>query len=336
MLGFQSIEGLANALKMEVADILLAVKASETHPNPQIAELTAIDPKRRPRDVIAVKGELRIFQSKLHRLLQQRILPSKYCFGSVLGRNLKQHVQLHIGNCYVLKMDVADFYPSISSNRVFRFFLYECACSPKVSHVLTRLCTHDYHLALGLITSPTIANSMLRRFDSSVGELCDQYSSRYSRWVDDITISSRWNLKESKIVERVCEIMKCNGLRERPEKRQFGEFPSDIQITGLCVEGRTVRVPKSFLSELERQIDDHVNLSNGADFDGPLSSFEQLHGRICHAGWISPGLKQPLMTRFRRIDWRAVRAHATQRGLAVLRKTVGPRNHSNELQSSQP
>lgn len=63
-----------------------------------------------------------------------------------------------------------------------------------VAELLSGFVTIDGALALGLPTSPTIANAICLDLDVSLQELAQQTGSVFSRYADDISFSSDTNL----------------------------------------------------------------------------------------------------------------------------------------------
>ena len=76
--------------------------------------------------------------------------------GARKGHSNVTNAKAHIGKKYVLKLDIADFFPSISYKNVYNLFI-KLKCSPDVARVLTKLCTADHHVPQGYNTSPLLA-----------------------------------------------------------------------------------------------------------------------------------------------------------------------------------
>ena len=294
-----------------------------------ITQLTAWDPVRKKRDVISVHGRLRKFQERFHqRVLRPRIRPSRWSYGAVKGRHLLSHARQHLDSIFVYKTDLANFYPSIGIDRVNRHFLKLLRCSPEVSRFLTRLCTHDYHLALGLITSPILANQMMLPIDARIGALCEAHNCVYTRWVDDITISAQWDLSKSAVPDKVNKILASHGIAEKTSKRDFGRLDNGPAITGVRVRNGRIDVTVEFLEELHRQLQDHASLARSGQFSGPYQSYSQLAGKVHFAAWVNRGRRQVLLSRLRSINWNSVESVAIQRGLVVRRKIVTKRGET--------
>src|SRR5690554_5836269 len=73
-----------------------------------IREFTLFDPRpaKKPRDIISVRGDLRLAQRRLHqRLLSQAIEPTPYSHGGVRGRSIKTNAGQHVRNRFVYLTD---------------------------------------------------------------------------------------------------------------------------------------------------------------------------------------------------------------------------------------
>jgi RNA-directed DNA polymerase len=162
-------------------------------------ELLLRDPTGRTRDrvVLNVIGELRLYQDRLHKHLTRKLPISPHSHGSVKGRSIKTNAENHCGSRYLFKADIANFYPSIRHVHVYRLFTDELECSPDVARLCTRICTHKHHLALGLPTSPILADQLLTGVDRRIARMCERHGLIYTRYVDDIFISGPYDLRRS-------------------------------------------------------------------------------------------------------------------------------------------
>ena len=60
-----------------------------------------------------------------------------------------------------------------------------------------------YHLALGLMTSPILADCLMMRVDQRIGGMCRKNKLVYTRFVDDITISGSFPIDSGSFPELV-------------------------------------------------------------------------------------------------------------------------------------
>ncbi len=324
MLGICKVGYLAANIDEPESELLLA--AEYGHEDIREYTLWPTDPKKKPRDVIAVHGRRRRIQSRLYnRIFRTRLSPSPFSHGGVPKRHALSNASEHFGNDFALSMDVADFYPSISNSRVNRLFLERLKCSSAVSRILTRICTHDFHLALGLITSPVLADQIMWPIDRRIGQMCAQAKLCYTRFVDDITISGNYDLEAAGIPSLIQEILADHGLKVKKNKTQFGRISKGFEITGIRLNRGHPDVGRKFIREVERLLDDHHSLASDGQFDGPLMTSSQLAGKVHAICWINPFRRAGLWRRLRSIRWDAVLWHAVQRSLVRFEPKLAPR-----------
>ena len=108
--------------------------------------------------------------------------------GFIKNKSILTNAKTHLGNKIILKVDIADFFPSIKINRVISIF-QKFEYPSKVSYYLSSLCTIDCHLPQGAATSPTISNIIAKKIDRRLSKLSDSFSLVYSRYADDLTFS---------------------------------------------------------------------------------------------------------------------------------------------------
>ena len=101
---------------------------------------------------------------------------------------MKDNVSPHKTNRYFICIDLEDFFPSISLNRVRKLFLL-LGYSTRAVNILTRLCTCGEGLPQGAVTSPAISNLVVSKLDRRIGGYTSRRNIAYTRYADDITIS---------------------------------------------------------------------------------------------------------------------------------------------------
>ncbi len=327
MLQIHQVKHLTKALEVSEAKLAEIAESPERY----CEELVLLDPAKpdKPRDVLSVTGILRQLQRRLYqRILLPKLIPSESSHGGVKGRHIKSNVAPHLHSTFAFTTDVANFYPTISHNRVYRLFAGAFECAPDVARICTRLCTYQHHLALGLITSPILADQVMKVVDARIGAACEKTGLAYTRFVDDITISGDFELspKASGLPKLVERILGDHGFATNPIKNQFGRLSEGIPITKVTVRRGHVDVRRDYIAELERQLRDVASLAKGGEFDGPYYTEQQIRGRLHFVCWINPGRRDRLMRRFRSIRWESVKREAELRGLCVLKKVLKKRS----------
>ena len=323
MLRIRQVKHLAYRLGVTVKVLEKVAEAPERW----CEELVLLDPAKptRPRDVLNVRGQLRQLQSRMLRNILLPALPvSHYSHGGVRGRHIKTNAEPHLESAFVFTTDISDFFPSISHDWVYQLYAESFSCAPDVARFCTKLCTHDHHLALGLITSPMLADQVLADVDERMVGACRSAGLVYTRYVDDLTISGSFDLQKSGFPELFQRILVEHGFSINPDKHCFGRI-TEVPITKIRVNRGHLDVRREYLAELERQLADAQKLAASDQFDGPYFTEGQVWGRVQFVCWVNPGRRRTLVRQFRAIRWNKVSEEAKRRGLVATKKSLTKR-----------
>lgn len=112
--------------------------------------------------------------------------------GFVRERSIMTNAHAHRGRRYVLNIDLEDFFPSINLGRVRgvlmkdkRFMLHE-----RVATAIAQIACQNGKLPQGSPCSPVMSNIVGRLLDIRMVRLAKEYGCRYTRYADDITLST--------------------------------------------------------------------------------------------------------------------------------------------------
>ena len=194
-------------------------------------------PKKRKgefRTIDAPVPELKYIQRCLNVILQALHTPHAAAMGFVLGRSVADNAKRHLGQNFVYNLDLKDFFPSISSGRVFKRLQAKPFClNAELASLVTDLCCYTnasgrHVLPQGAPTSPTLTNIVCERLDRKLQQLAKAYGLKYTRYADDITFSGMSNLfaEEGKF---------CKALRHIIEQEEH--FVVNDAKTRLCHRG---------------------------------------------------------------------------------------------------
>jgi hypothetical protein len=208
------------------------------------------------------------------------------------GLSIADNARLHTGSALVVRMDLADFFPSISLIRVSRLF-ESLGYNPGVASVLALLCTDaprvratldgqsswvvtgERGLPQGACTSPDLANLISRRLDERLLGLSRRVGWRYSRYADDLVFSC--DSGESNVgglLGSVTRIVTDEGFTVNAAKTRIMRAPGRQLVTGLVVDD-SVRVTRT----MKRRIRAFLHR---CERDGAAKVSEEI-GRDAHA-----------------------------------------------------
>jgi RNA-directed DNA polymerase len=265
-----------------------------------------------PRVIEAPKPRLKALQRRaLHEIIDW-IPAHEAAHGFVPGRSAVSHAALHTGRRVVVRLDLEDFFAGVTAARVFGIF--RSAGYPEgVAHVLTALCTNVVpssesvaghfrlprrlatpHLPQGAPTSPALANLAAFALDRRLTGLARDVGARYSRYADDLVLSSDRRLRTP--VAMIGAIAADEGFRVNARKTRVMGRGSRQTVTGVVVNARP-NVPRAEYDELKAIL--HRASLRGPSGHDPA----RLLGRIAWVESLNPARGAKLRTRFAAIDW---------------------------------
>ena len=103
-------------------------------------------------------------QNILKWMHERGIRPGKYAHGFIRGKSILSNANRHTGKAIVIRIDLKDFFPSISRTRVL-FTLMNLGLERETATYIAERCTLDDYLPQGAPTSPYLANLVANKLD---------------------------------------------------------------------------------------------------------------------------------------------------------------------------
>jgi RNA-directed DNA polymerase len=230
------------------------------------------------RLISAPKPDLKRAQTWIARTITERLPVHGAAHGFLAGRSTVTNAAVHLGADIVIKLDLRDFYPSVTLPRVKGVFR-KAGYGEQVATVLALLCTEPpreeltidgvrYHVAVGprslpqgAPTSPSITNTLALRLDARLAGLARKLGLRYTRYADDLTFS--WHDGPGgpvgKLVDAVRRIAADEGFAVHEKKTRIMRAGRRQKVTGLVVnragkDGKAPRVPRTLVRQLRSAI----------------------------------------------------------------------------------
>ena len=244
------------------------------------------------RIISAPDKELQSIQTTIYsRNLSPVTMIHPAAVGFRCGHSVADNAAPHLGNRYVLKMDIHDFFPSIRISRVKKTFC-RIGYPDNVSRVLTALCCLNRHLPQGAPTSPSLSNIVGYDMDVKLSALAAEFGLTYTRYADDLTFSGNVFPKEV-ILPRIKQIIKEESFEPNHKKTRFvNEYGKKI-ITGVSVSsGVKLTIPKARKREIRKNV--YFILTKGlAEHQRRIGStdpvyLKRLIGQLCYWQSIEP------------------------------------------------
>lgn len=179
---------------------------------------------------------LRQVQEAILRRILSGFAPAESATAYHPGASLLQNALPHVGKPLVLKLDIRDFFDSISYALVrSRVFSGDYFPAPAAA-MLTSLCTLDDLLPQGAPTSPAAANLVMREFDLELSAWCGERRIAYTRYCDDMAFSGDFSPRE--VLCRVREGLRPLGMELHREKTLCLPAWKAQRVTGVSVNSR--------------------------------------------------------------------------------------------------
>lgn len=232
------------------------------------------------RIINAPNRSLKGIQAWVLRNILDKISPSEHATAYRMGRNTLHNVKPHRDNSYCLCFDIEDFFPSVKIGRVcafFRLFGY----SQEVSRCLALLCTCRGSLPQGAVTSPALSNLVVGRLDARIAGYCRKRNIAYTRYADDICLSSNNRKTLFSSVPIVLLILSSEGFSENKSKRRYMGPSKRCQVTGLvrAIEQSRFGIGHYKLRQF-RAVLHHFEL--GLPLSGDYLNIDSINGWMAH------------------------------------------------------
>ena len=203
----------------------------------------------------------------------------------VPGRCTRENARFHIGQTFLAKADIRNFFGSITSANVLAQF-EDLGFGSVDARLLTRLCTLNGYLPQGAPTSGYLSNLLLRQFDKNVMKFASQNNLRYTRYADDIFVSGD-HIDNQALFNLLTNELKALGLQLNRRKCRIVERSARQIVTGLVVNSH-VSPGRKYLRQLRMEI--HYLKKFGPRVQASKLGFrsttryvENLRGRISYA-----------------------------------------------------
>lgn len=126
------------------------------------------------------------------------------------GANPRAGTAPHVGKPVLLKMDISNFFDSITFQMVLsRAFPSQYFPKP-VGVLLAKLCCYCGRLPQGAPTSPALSNIVMAPFDEYMSSYCKKRGIAYTRYCDDMSFSG--NFKPGPLIEKVRRFLNAMGF----------------------------------------------------------------------------------------------------------------------------
>jgi len=263
--------------------------------------------------------------------------PASHAFAP--GNSTVECAAVHCEARWLVKMDIADFFGSVTEIQAFRAFL-SLGYNRLISLEMARLCTDavpksakydlkswksrkkEYkisryqqaifgRLPQGAPTSPMLSNLIMRGIDARISYIAKTHGLRYTRYSDDMTFSTKDDYsrdKATKLISEISAILKKNGLFLNRKKTTVVPPGAKKIVLGLLVDRSYPNLTREFKDNLKQHINflEKFGIANHIarrEFDSVGGAYRYLLGVINYANMVDPEYAKKIKLRFDNVPW---------------------------------
>lgn len=221
------------------------------------------------------------------------------------GLSIKDNAQAHCKNRYLLKIDLENFFNSIS-NELFWIVWQQHYAFPRENEKIlmerllfwspSRSSEGKLILSIGAPSSPMISNFFMYQFDELVSQHCETLKITYTRYADDLTFST--NEKDilfdiPKTVTEFLTLLFGNSMIVNRRKTVFSSKAHNRHITGITINNKS---ELSLGRERKRYIRHLVHQYQAKKID--QETIFQLKGLLAFSSHIEPAFIKRLEAKY--------------------------------------
>lgn len=230
------------------------------------------------------------------RLLVHVVYP-KYLHGGIrdvsFPRSPFSNADPHLGAKSIALQDITNFFPSISRQKIKGIFSDFFRFEEKVSELLSFIVTKDGFVPQGASTSSYLANLVFWDVEPRLVDWINSRGFVYTRFADDITISSKTivdDVKWAEIISKVTGMLASKGFKQKRSKLHVlkkgqaldrGGKHESLVVTGLGISGfntGVVKVERYKIKAAVRQFE--IVIESGKDFEEVKHLYHSAMGRV--------------------------------------------------------
>jgi RNA-directed DNA polymerase len=236
------IKNCADYLSLTVGEVLsIAATAPRRYYVWQVEKRSSVD----RRTLCHPARELKPLQHYFQRHVLHKLAIHPAATAYVKGGSIKCNATAHVQSRVILKLDFEDFFNSIkvSNWRKYAadFFPGWTADEVEFSCRILFWGRNSYTprcLAIGAPTSPLLSNALMFEVDVELQDFANRFGLVYTRYADDITLSTRGELDRDKAivaVQRALSRAKYTSVRLKAEKTILVSSKFARRVTGLVI-----------------------------------------------------------------------------------------------------
>lgn len=197
-------------------------------------------------------------QKGLARYLEKQEYPT--CVkGFRKGENYLSYLEPHVGAKCFLRVDIKDFFPSITVDIIKKELLNHLSFDSEndkkqILDLVSNIATLNDTVPQGAPCSPIISNFIMVRIDQRISKYCQTLGICYTRYADDLLFSSTgFNFKDKKwFLKKIKYILLSKQFKVNYSKIKYGD--KEISLNGYVVSNDGIRLSRERIFDVRKTI----------------------------------------------------------------------------------
>ena len=236
------------------------------------------------RETYDVKPELKRIHERIKTKFFKAVDYPPFLHGSLKGKDYITNTKEHTNKKVIISEDVSNFFPSLSKKVIHEVWVGVFGFSNEVSSILSDLVTHNGFLVQGAKPSSFLSNLVLWNREAELVLYFKNKGYTYTRYVDDITVSSEKNLTKtemSEIIRKVYLLLRTVGVKPNRKKHQVMPNGKRQNVHRINVNSGSPSLPKPERAKIKSAVFDcekqHKQIANTSQY---VTLYNQTIGRV--------------------------------------------------------
>lgn len=188
------------------------------------------------RYIDAPSDTLKQIQRHISEILNLMFLPHDAAHGFIKEKSIITNAIPHVSKNYVLNIDLKNFFPSVTINRVesvLKKTPFEL--NEYLLKTISNLTTYKGVLPQGAPSSPLITNIIAYSLDQELEQFAIEKGINFTRYVDDITFSGEEYIYDTFFVYDLTTIISKHNFNINWKKFRLQKYYNRQEVTGIIV-----------------------------------------------------------------------------------------------------
>lgn len=254
-----SIDSLSRCLAISKASLTRVIANSEQFYS--LPNVPIIKPDGTIREIYRVENPLKKIQKQILNQIFHHVDYPDYLQGSITGqeapRDYISNAKIHTHKRVLIHEDISNFFSSIKARHVKSMWKYLFRFSDEVATALTKLTTFGDVVPQGASTSSYIGNLIFWDKEPLLEYALRKRGFYYSRYVDDIAISTNRGVNHKEIAwvrSEVYTMLYSKGVKPNRRKSAVQTNSKRMTVHKLVVNSEHLTLGRKKLSQLRSEV----------------------------------------------------------------------------------